>query len=176
MFARTKELLQHLDDAQRELLAAVDTVPVAQREQAPAGGGWSVANVLSHLARTEGQIAALLQRALRQALATAALPPAEDASPVVPTLPEPRLLDRSERIEAPEFAQPDAAHDVAAALRSLERARSRLREVLLAADGLDTRGIVRAHHALGELTFEQWIAFVGFHQRRHAAQIRSLAA
>ena len=176
MFARTQELLQHLAASERTLMDAVDAVPIERRALAPANGGWSVANVLSHLARTEGQIGAFLQRLLRTALADGSLPTANDASPVVPTLPAERLLDRGERLAAPEFALPDAAHDVAAALAALQRARCRLREVLLAADGLDTRRLVRAHHVLGELTFEQWIAFAGFHQQRHAAQIRALAA
>ena len=59
---------------------------------------------------------------------------------------------------------------------ALERARSSLRQVLLAGDGLDTTSLRQAHFLFGELTFEQWVAFVGLHEQRHTAQMRALSA
>lgn len=177
LHAITRELQQHLDASRRELLAAVAAVPAADHDRRPHTGGWSVANVLAHLARTEGQIAAFLARALRDAEATAPLPPAPAAAgPVLATLDAARLLDRTTRLDAPVFAAPDPDTTAAAATTALERARARLCEVLHAADGRDTAALRRAHHVLGELTFAQWIAFAGYHERRHAAQIRELGA
>jgi hypothetical protein len=127
MHARTTELLRHLDAALAGLFAALAQVPAERRDMRPPGDGWSAANVLSHLARTAGQVAALLQRALQRALADDALPAAAETGSV------------------------------------------------LAGDGLDTSTLRHAHHVLGELTFEQWIEFVGCHQQRHTAQLRDLA-
>ena len=177
LHAITQELQQHLDASRRELLAAVAAVPAADRDRTPRDGGWSVANVLAHLARTEGQIAAFLARALRDAEATAPLPPAPAAAgSVLATLDAERLLDRTTRLEAPAFAAPDPATTAATATVALERARARLCAVLHAADGRDTATLRRAHHVLGELTFAQWIAFAGYHERRHTAQVRELGA
>lgn len=176
MHARTRELLQHLDAAFAVFRDALAAIPAAQRDARPAPGVWSAANVMSHLARTEGQVAAFLQRALQRALADDALPPASDETPVLATMAvAQQVLDRTTPIAAPDFAQPDAAQTAADALSAFETVRTRTRQVLLAGDGLDTTGLVRAHFALGELTFEQWIAFVGLHQRRHAAQLCELA-
>lgn len=175
MHRRTQELLQHLDQSRQELTNALAPIPAAAWNQQPTAGGWSVANVLSHLARTEGQVAAFLHRALRDALAAGPLPAAPDSADILATLDTTRLLDRTTRFEAPAFAAPDPTMPADAAWHALERARARTHDVLLAGDGIDTRGLQRAHHVLGVLSFEQWLAFVGCHERRHAAQIRDLA-
>lgn len=176
MHPRTHELLQHLDAASAAFRDALAAIPAAQQDVRPAGGGWSAANVASHLARTEGQVAAFLQKALQRALADDALPRATDATPVLAGMAAaPQVLDRTTRIQAPDFAAPDESLTIGDALRAFESARSRTRQVLLAGDGLDTSGLVRAHFELGELTFEQWIAFVGLHQLRHTDQLRELA-
>ena len=135
------------------------------------------ATVLAPLARAEGRSAAFLARALRDAGATAPLPPAPAAAgSVLATRVAERLLDRTTRLEAPAFAAPDPATTAATATVALERARARLCAVLHAADGRDTATLRRAHHVLGELTFAQWIAFAGYHERRHTAQVRELGA
>ena len=38
-------------------------------------------------------------------------------------------------------------------------------------DGCDVDGIHWAHPFLGGLRFHQWVAFVGLHEQRHAAQV-----
>ena len=173
MHARTLELLQHLDLGRRALLEVVDAI--ADRDARPAAGRWSATDVLSHLARTEGQIGAFLQRKLRRALADAPLPPAPDRGPVLATLPVDEVLDRRRKVEAPDFAAPDEQMTFDDAWSALERARERLRQVLLAGDGLDTSSLRQAHHVFGDLTFEQWIAFASLHERRHTEQLRELA-
>ncbi|MCK5945441.1 MAG: DinB family protein [Planctomycetes bacterium] len=176
MHARTHELLEHLDAGRRELLAVVDAAPVGDRERAPAAGRWSLANILSHLARTEGQIAAFLQRGLRRLLASGEAPPLPARLPPVLTRFEATsVLDRTQRITAPEFAEPDPEMNAVAALAQLERARERLREVLLAADGRDARGLRQLHQVFGELDFYEWVAFAGYHERRHTEQAREVA-
>lgn len=174
MHERTTELLRHLDDGRRALRAALDAIPPERRDARPDRGGWSAANILSHLARTEGQVAAFLQRMLRRALADAPLPPAPAAGPVLASFDADLVLDRTKKVEAPDFATPDVAMAADEAWSALERARARLRQVLLAGDGLDTSSLRQAHFLFGELTFEQWIAFVGLHERRHTAQLDAL--
>lgn len=176
MHPRTLEVLQHLDVSAKGFLGALKTIPGSQRDRQPAAKIWSAANVTSHLARTEGQVAAFLQRALRLALASRSLPDISAMGSVLETIDDVAVLDRETPLEAPEFAMPDFAMTALVALQELERARARTRQVLLAGDGLDTTSIRRTHHVLGELSFEQWIAFVGLHQQRHTAQLYELAS
>lgn len=175
MHARTLEVLQHLDVAAKSFLDALEAIPEGQRDRRPADNIWSAANVAAHLARTEGQVAAFLQPALRQALANRSLPAVSATGSVLASIDGVMVLDRTTPLEAPQFAMPDFTMTAVAALLKLERARARTRQVLLAGDGLDTTSVRRTHHVLGELSFEQWIAFVGLHQQRHTAQLRELA-
>jgi len=173
---RTTELLQHLEQNRAILREALDAAPLPLREQKPAPERWSVAEVLEHLAIVERQIGVLLQRGLRHATADGPLPPDTDLTPVVPTIDAARLLDREQRLQAREPVQPSRGLRAEQAWQELDASRVALRYVVLAADGLDTTSIKAPHPFFGELTFHQWIAFVGFHEARHAAQIRATTA
>ncbi|HEX6813490.1 MAG TPA: DinB family protein [Planctomycetota bacterium] len=176
MHPRTAELLQHLEQNRAILRRALDGAPLPLRERKPAPERWSAAEVLEHLAIVEQQVGALLRRGLRRALADGALPRDPDHTPVVPTIDAQLLLDRERRLQAREGVAPSRGLTAEQAWTELESSRAVLRDVLLAADGLVTSSIRAPHPFLGELTFHQWIAFVGFHEARHAAQIRATVA
>lgn len=173
----TTELLDHLACGRAKLLDAVSATAHPLRGRSPAAGRWSVANVLSHLARTEGQIASMLQRRTTVAGASFsdATPGASGAS-IVDSFDGAAVLDRSERVEAPEWAQPDYDMSADDAMRALVKARQRLGGVLTLNDGLDVRAVRQEHFLFGELDFYQWAAFAGFHERRHTEQLREIAA
>lgn len=175
MHPRTEELLQHLDSRRDELRRAVEAVPEALRSRRPGESRWSVAEIVEHLAIVERQIVALLRRGLRNAEASGPLPPARDTAPVLPTIDEKALLDRERRLQAGPAVRPTGA-SLDEAWASLERSREELRATLLAADGRATDSIRAPHPFFGELTFAQWHAFVGYHEARHAAQVRATAA
>jgi len=177
MHGWTEALLAHLAQSRDSLLAAVADVPGAARERPPRPGTWSVANVLAHLARTEGQVAALLEKRARPLLASAPRAPRAPAAPELCSwFDGGPVLDRSAPLQAPAFAAPDLAMTAADASRRLARARARLEAVVVSADGHDLRAARQAHHVFGELDFYQWTLFAGFHEQRHAAQIREVAA
>lgn len=175
MHGWTNELLAHLGAGREELLRVMDGIGPRHRALRPSDGRWSAANVLAHLARTEGQIAALLHRRARAA-AAAGPAPAPPAPAVVVRFDSGAVLDRTARIEAPDFALPDLSKSPEQAARELARARERLEAVVIDADGQDMSPVRQSHHLFGELDFYQWVAFAGFHERRHTAQLRELAA
>ena len=176
MHPRTQELLRHIEENRQLVREALEAAPLALRERRPAPERWSVAEVLEHLSIVELQVAKLLKRGLRIAQAEQPLPADPDVSPVLPTVDGPALVDRERALGAPEGGMPRKGLSAGEAWRALEESRAELREVLLAADGLATRSIVAPHPFFGELNFHQWIAFVGFHEARHAAQIRATVA
>lgn len=175
MHDRTRELLQHLDESEAGFGGALAAIPSTQHDRRPVDDVWSAANVMSHLARTEGQVTNFLQRALQKALDDGLPSLAVGAGSVLASMDRAQIVDRTTRLVAPDFASPDPAMTAEVAQQKLERVRVRTRELLMSVDGLDTSGVRRAHHVLGELTFEQWLGFVGFHQQRHTAQVRELA-
>jgi len=174
MHPRTSELLSHLETSRTDLRAAVDAVPAELRDRQPAPDRWSVAQVLEHLAHTESGVTALLERGMRK-LERAGLQPAKDASPVLPTIDAAKLLDRATKFTAPETVRPTKNLTSEQAWQVLTNSRASLLDTLKSADGIDVDAIRGPHPFLGELGFHQWIAFVGLHESRHAAQIRATA-
>lgn len=164
-------LLATLAADRATLRAAVDAVPPQFRDERPATDGWSVAQVLEHLAIVE-------ERAVTIVADLAAQAPATDASRALPPSAFDRsaLRDRTQRIEAPAPIQPTGTVDADAAWERLTRSRSALASALAAAADRDLGAVTRVHPRLGTLTGWQWVAALGGHEERHAAQIREIAA
>ena len=171
---RTHELLDHLTRQRDVLRAALDATTPASRSVRPAPDRWSIAEVLEHLAIVERQVTALLRRGVQKAEATAPLPDDPDTTPVLPTIDGALLLDRERRVAAGPQVQPKGAVDADAAWQALAEQRRELLELLARVDGKRTDAVQAPHPVLGALTFQQWIAFLGYHEARHAAQIRSV--
>jgi hypothetical protein len=174
MHPRTSELLDHLKQSRDALKKAVDATPAELRDKKPAADRWSVAQVLEHLVHVESGITTMLSRGLRK-LEKDGLRPATEVSPVLPTIDSKRLLDRGAALVAPEPVQPRTNLTSDQAMQALTDARGALETTLLAGDGIDVDAIRGPHPFLGELRFHQWLAFVGFHEQRHAAQIEATA-
>jgi DinB superfamily len=171
MHPRTQELLTLLEQTHAELRAAFDAVPEAMREQAQADGRWSPAQVIEHLAHTAASVATLVARGLRQ-LERSGLRPATDHAAVLPTIDAARLRDRTQPVQAPAAVQPKNGLSAEQAWQALAAQRGVLLDALRGGDGIDVSSIKAPHPLLGELGFHQWIAFVGLHEQRHAAQLR----
>ena len=173
MHPRTKELLDHLDTQHERLRAAVESVPSARREVKPSPDRWSVAEVLEHLSIVESRIERVFSKRLAEAKAEG-LARESESSLVVGTIDMDRLLDRTRRITAAEAAMPTGKLDADAAWAAAEQARNTLCNAVRDADGLALGDVIHPHPILGPINLYQWIAFVGGHEARHAAQIVEL--
>jgi hypothetical protein len=85
------------------------------------------------------------------------------------------LLDRTNRIAAPDAIQPTGL-DAQAAWMALEESTTAFRTAIKEGDGLALSAISMTHPLFGSLSLYQYIAFAGAHEARHAAQIREIAA
>lgn len=165
-----EEVMRLLAEERRTLVAAIEQVPLAAREQRPAADAWSVAEVLEHLGRVERGIARLLAlRGREQPTAEQPPPVPLDAARIA------RIRGRDTRIEAPDRIRPTGTVTAADALAALEATRAELREAVIAADPASLDGCTHPHVVLGVLTLRDWIRFVAHHEARHAAQISEIA-
>ncbi len=171
MDARIRYLDQGLRARRAQLLATVEATPLEVRSVAPAADAWSVAAVLEHLVDTERLVTQLLAGMLPKATPRAAAEPFE-AEEFAAHVDLPALLDRGRRFRG---MQPAGSMTVEAALAGLDVSRRALLDTLARADGLRLEALTYAHPFVGELDLYQWIAFVGLHEARHAAQIREIA-
>ncbi|MEJ7812028.1 MAG: DinB family protein [Gemmatimonadaceae bacterium] len=175
MHPRTQELLQHLDAQRATLRDAVDAVPADLRDRKPAPERWSVAEILEHLALVESRLAQFFSSQVAEARGNG-LGAESDTSSVLAKTRTGVVLDRRRRIMAAEFILPTGTLDTRAALAELERTRGVFREAILASDGLAIGEVTRPHPVLGPLDLYEWLAFTGYHEARHAAQIQELAS
>jgi hypothetical protein len=175
MHPRISELLDYLDGQRDALCVTASNVREEHRTAPPPGGGWSVLEILDHLRITEGRIAMLISKLVTEAKA-ASLPPETERAPLLATMQLERVLDRGTRIKAPNALTPQAAADLDTALRALDETRAKLKDAVVAADGLALGQIKYPHLVFGDLTLYEWIAFVGAHEARHADQIREVGA
>jgi len=175
MHPRIQEILDHLDGQRSSLREAIESVPSALHCRRPVPERWSAAEIVDHLGIVETNITLLLNDRLNAARA-AGIGPEHDATSVLPTLDVKKVLDRTLPRVARDAVQPHAGVDMPTAWESLERSRQRLREVVVAADGLALSEVHAPHPAFGTLNLYQWLIFVGAHEGRHAMQIREVAA
>lgn len=176
MHPRTSELLDHLRTQRAILRLAYDAAPPNLRELRPAADRWSIAGVIEHLALVERRIATVLQEGLRAALATAPLPPLRDVAPFLPQVDPTAILDRERRIAAHTSLHPARGLDGEAAWAALQASTQQVLDLTHQADGVDTSTVRSPHPVFGLLDFAHWITFIGYHEARHAAQIRATTA
>jgi hypothetical protein len=167
---RMKDLLEHLATQREVLRRAVDSVPVALREQRPRPDRWSVAEVLEHLAIVERRVALMISNLVATAPELGDSQRSALSSDMVRQQLS-TLLDRSRRLATNEAGTPSGNFNARDAWIALEASRNELLGVLERARGLELGGFVRPHPLLGPLNTYEWIAFVGGHDARHAAQI-----
>ncbi len=175
MHPRFEELSAHLHATRAALKTAVDAVPIAARRHVPPAGGWSVAGVVHHLSVVESVVAKVLGAQI-EASRAGGLGPERETGPVLPTIDGGWVVDRERKIAAPKNLEPPVDVTFEAAWAGLEQSRAALLQVAREADGLAIGEVVFPHPVAGPLNGYEWLAFVGHHETRHAAQIREIAA
>jgi hypothetical protein len=180
------ELLRYLDTTNAALLERVD---VARLNDCPADGGWSQAQVLAHLTRTETYfyplftVAPLLIRSQRVLdalnrlniwLCKAAGMSFESRGdqPAGLTALSPQFKGR---FFAPAFLKPRRrVYDWTELLASRERTRQRTLAALRRVDWTRLNALRFSHPVLGAFTLAEFVLFLGKHEEWHTEQIKRI--
>ena len=175
MHPRSEEVLKYLDQTRTELRAAVDSIPPPARNTKPAADQWSVAQILDHLAIAHTRVATAVSKWIADAKANGIGPDTAKSS-VLSTLPIELILDRTQKVQAPETIRPRSDIDAETAWTDFEQAREKVRAAFLTGDGLALDQVIQSHPVLGPLNMYQWVMFNGSHEARHTLQIREIGA
>jgi uncharacterized damage-inducible protein DinB len=144
------QLVQTLQDAHQQFMAAVATVPDDLFRTTPREGEWSAIDVLLHV-RT---IAAIDESAITAVLERGEQPPdIEDA-----IVPAPLETKRTEL------------------LADLEQFRKQLIAIVLQADPESHLDITWSHREFGPMHWREWLLFARVHTLDHAHQTQEIAA
>lgn len=175
MHPAISEVLTGLDRSRAQLRAAVDAVPEPLRDERPASDRWSVAHILEHLALVEERLTANLAAKLEDARHGGLGREEGEPSLLSPEL-RMRIVDRTERRQAPDPLQPRGVMGHQAAWERAEDARAAFRLLITRADGLALGAVIHEHPRFGAMNVYQWSGFLAAHESRHTEQIREIAA
>jgi hypothetical protein len=171
---RIAELIEYLAEHRRRVHEAVAAIPASLRERKPDPDGWSVAEVIEHLAIIDTRVAALLNKHVTAARASGVGPDPETSS-VVASYPDPQgVVDRTKKIPAPKPVYPTGSVDSTAGVQALVQAHAAMVSSLQNANGVCLTNIMQTHPAFGRLNMYHFIVALGLHDQRHAAQIREI--
>ncbi len=176
----TDALIVLLDEERARLVAEIERVPLALQAQRLVADGWSVIEVVEHVARVDRGVAKLLATArageLRAAKEEAAAKAASILAAPLPAIIVSKIRDRSVRLEAPERVRPTGTLSPDGAMELLVDARAALVEAYRAAPADVLDQAVWSHPYFGPLTLRAWVELSAHHDARHAAQLHELAA
>ncbi|SDI42678.1 DinB family protein [Natribacillus halophilus] len=158
-----------IEDARKEVLAGVEDLTDEQLNREVEEGRWTIAQVLEHLFLIEKEMTRTIEKELAK----------EDNEPARKKKPIELTLERSgaER-EAPEPFQPTSEFMTLAEIKErLDHSRATLMKALhVVEDDAILSQKSAKHPAFGTMDLEQWIEFIGLHERRHLKQIEELKA
>ncbi|MGA7992782.1 MAG: DinB family protein [Thermoanaerobaculia bacterium] len=175
MHPRLAGIASFLEDSRSRVVSAARAVAPENSARRPPGGGWSVDEILTHLALVEPGVAKLVEKSVRRARESG-LPRETSEEPVL------HLLDGRpiERVEtpwtAPDFVVPREALERDTALAALVRSRETLTAAIAELDGWALAEVAAPHPILGALNMYEWLVFLGKHELRHLSQLERTAA
>lgn len=156
--------LEHNKSIRAELLNSVSHLSDEQLNKEVEDGRWTVMQVLLHLYIIEFSVAKTIQYTLKKG---------ERQSTKVK--PIELIVDRSTKIKAPSFAEPDETFITLEEMQvKLKESRNALLQVVSNSNMDQLREKAFQHPVFGLISLEQWVPFIGYHEKRHIEQIEEL--
>ena len=163
--------MSHLHATRKFFLDSVANLTAAQWNFKAAPDRWSIAECAEHIAVSEDSLFDLVTKKIMVAPPSASVPTnqKEIDEPLLK-----RLVDRSEKAQAPEFLQPKRRWtDMAELVSHFKGSRDRtIAYVQSTPDNL--RSHLAPHPAFKQLDAYQWILVIAGHSERHTLQINEV--
>jgi hypothetical protein len=170
---RLDELIAELASARRDLLQAVDECPAAVHHEQSREDGWTLSQILEHVAVVEDGAGRLINRLVKNAREQGV--EETNTESVLHTLDKFGLPIPTRRFRAPDFTTPQEGISIDQSLERLQQSRERLLKVVESARGISLSTVSAPHPAVGDIDGYGWLLATAQHERRHAYQIRQLS-
>jgi hypothetical protein len=166
--AEREGVLSYLRETRENLLRTTRSLSPTQLQYKPAPDRWSVAECLEHITVTEGFILGNINKTVQQAAGSSTPGMGDDGLVKM-------VVDRSTRVQGPEFIMPTGrwAHD--RLLGEFESARKQTADFAATTD-VQLRQHGFPHPMFGALDCYQWLLLIGAHGERHRAQAEEVMA
>lgn len=152
------------EEAREALLQSVKDVSHEQFNQKPAEDVWSMKQVLEHLYLMEGAIANMVEQQV-----------VSKEEEEVKRRPIELSVDRSTKVEAPnEFVPTEDEASILEMEEKLATSHQALQDLASRHSKTDLAKKAMPHPAFGNMSLDQWVTFVGYHEMRHTKQIEEI--
>ncbi|MBK3495144.1 DinB family protein [Viridibacillus sp. YIM B01967] len=159
-----EQYLEHNKSIRDELLNSVSHLSDEQLNKEVEEGRWTIMQVLHHLYLIEFGVAKAIQYTLKKGEKQSG-----KAMPIELT------VDRSTKIKAPSFAEPDENFITLEEMKvKLKQSSNALLQVVSNSNKDQLKDKAYLHPTFGLISLEQWVPFIGYHEKRHIGQIEEL--
>lgn len=160
-------IFAHLNRIHAEYNTIAQTVPNDRWRESPRGGGWSAGEVTAHVMMAEGTILGGVEKMLQK-------PPFPTPLRKRLHVPVPLSAWRGKKVKSPIPLDANLVFEKPAALEKLMSTRSATMKFIESTRGRDLSAYRYPHPFLGSLNTYEWFRVIGYHQLRHAKQIREI--
>ncbi len=155
--------MKHNIEVREVVLISVSGLSDVQLNQQQAGK-WSIAQVLEHLY--------LMERSIVYKMTTSM---ASDEEAPVEDKPIHLTPNRAHKVVAPAFVMPSEEFKTLTVIQEkLRESRANLEVFVAQADEENMRKRSFPHPVFGPIHLKQWVEFIGWHEKRHLAQIEEI--
>ncbi|QNK56792.1 DinB family protein [Paenibacillus sp. PAMC21692] len=160
-----QQIIEKLEETRTELLVILASMNGNQINKQKDLESWSISQVCQHLYITEELYVVAIRKGLKSK---------EDS--FIANKPVERLLDRSNKLEAPEIAKPsNEVLEYQVIIEKLNNSRQKLHELLSTIEDssvLSRRHFV--HPVFKEMLLIEWLESLFIHEQRHIQQIKEI--
>ena len=182
LYSSVAEIFEANAEVRRRLVARVERLDDSAQNSRPAEGGWTVAEIVEHLATLERQLSQLATMMLGkvESAASAAGGGGGQSDAAGTSGFQPFSLDdlveqaRTRKFVSPEQVRPAGGVPVSDSLARLRESRAAFEALRPRIERADLSAAVYPHPAFGPLNLYRWLAFIGIHEERHLNQIERL--
>lgn len=162
------EILDSIDGTRSRLLARIESLNADDENLRASSDGWTVAEIVEHLAIIEDQLTKLTGMMLTKAEAGG-----ERAELRIKPVSIDHFIERSlnEKYQAPEAVRPRGGVAIADSIVKMRRTRETLRALRPRLEATNLATVQYPHPAFGPLNLYEWLILIGAHEERHLRQI-----
>jgi DinB superfamily len=160
-------ILQHLQDSRATLLSVAEEVSVLRWREPPGPARWSAAEVIAHVTSVEERTIFGMKRLLRSAPQPVSLRKRFHLPLAIATW-------RGRKVRTPIPLDTNRVCDKRESFAGLVATRQATLEFIQTTRGTDVSAYHFEHPFLGNLNMYDWFRTIGYHELRHAKQIREL--
>jgi hypothetical protein len=156
------------------LLDVIAGIDVDEESTPTENGEWTVGKIIEHLAIVERSMTGISMRLLSKAKENGLAADGDvslSTSFVEGLL---KLRDKETKLEAPDIVQPKGGQSMADSVAALNSNRENLESKKAMFEEFHGKTGTFPHPVFGPMTAIDWLALVGFHEKRHTQQIERI--